>query len=218
MSTLKLNYLQHPSSSTANITLASTGAVAVNGAMTGAGLDLISPTSVAYSTGSASASGGLITFTGVSSISLNGIFSSSYDAYRISSKITAASQNSIGISMRFRSSGTDNSVGNYNNTSIGLDTSGASANLVGDSATSFSIGLVGTGVVVWGLSCDVISPFQTSTTYVHGSRSNFAGTGTGSNGTLTAHHYGTTSFDGFSFIASAGTVTGTIRVYGYKNS
>jgi hypothetical protein len=83
MSTLKLNYLQHPSSSTTNITLASTGAVAVNGAMTGAGLDLITPTSIAYSGGSASVSGGAVTFSAASTVSVNNCFSSTYDNYRI---------------------------------------------------------------------------------------------------------------------------------------
>ena len=36
-------------------------------------------------------------------------------------------------------------------------------------------------------------------------------------GLISTEHQLTNSYDGFTIIASAGTITGTIRIYGYKN-
>jgi hypothetical protein len=78
------------------------------------GLKLLVPTSVAVGSGSASiGTAGQVTFTGASSVSINGVFSSTYDSYRIMFHVTSASANNYPI-LRLRASGTDNSSSNYN--------------------------------------------------------------------------------------------------------
>lgn len=71
------------------------------------GLNPCVPTSVAVGSGSATTSAnGQVTFTGASSISLNGVFSATYDNYRVILSPDAAST-TFNITARLRISGTD---------------------------------------------------------------------------------------------------------------
>jgi len=95
MSTIKTTNIQHPSAVDPAIVLDSDGDAVYAGVhdftsatVTGAGgLRLITPTSIANSGGSSSASGGAVTFTGVTSVSLNGCFTSTYANYFVTLKI-----------------------------------------------------------------------------------------------------------------------------------
>ena len=214
MSTIASTNIKHPSSATNNITLASTGAVAVNGSMTGAGLDLITPTSIAYSGGSASVSGGQITFSGISSISLNGCFSSTYENYRII--IRASHPSGEYLNARLRSSGTDNTASSYQynsqqafNTSWTALRAGAASATIGDFGYFHSTSA--------GLFCDISGPALTAPTSWIYTGSYFTGTTHSSLYGATIHS-ASTSFDGITFYPLSSTITGTIRVYGYKNS
>ena len=112
MSTLKTTNLQHPSSASPNIVLTSGGAVNMSGAtsVTGGGMDLITPTSVAGS--GVTLSGGEVTFSAATTISVNGVFTATYDNYRmVWESSLAASEDSLQIRMRL--AGTDNSSANY---------------------------------------------------------------------------------------------------------
>jgi hypothetical protein len=175
---------------------------------TAPGLAIITPTSIANSGGSASASGGAVTFSAVNSISLNGVFTSTYENYRV----IISSVASVGGdgSFRFRAAGSDLTTSTYNRTMIygqsGVTVSnqaGAAFLNLSDMTTStslFTLDINGANLAarktISGLGY-TSSPF----TQIYGAANTTA-----------------TAMDGFTFYPASGTVTGTIRVYGYKNS
>ena len=214
MSTIASTNIKHPSSATNNITLASTGAVAVNGSMTGAGLDLITPTSIAYSGGTASASGGQVTFNSVTSVSLNGIFSSSYQNYRIMIVLSGASTY-MGIALRTRASGADNGSDYY----VQYHYASGTTNTASRSATTYaSVGYTGTSSLS---VTDIANPNVAAPT-------KFIAISNGSDSTdVSPFFYNFASiqnnssiFDGITLLGLTGgaTFSGIIRAYGYKNS
>lgn len=206
MSTLKVNAI--------NSTAASSGGLAIDtaGNVTGLGMDLITPTSIAYSGGTASATGGAVSFSGVSSISLNGVFSSTYANYRILIE-QMISSTTPGILARLRASGSDNTTTNYNvqrvlfgstTVTAGRDASGTYA-LIGDASTS-------TGAIIF----DLINPALAANTVFQSTATD--STGTGINMRLAVSGFNaTTSFDGITVYPNSGSLSGLLRVYGYKN-
>ena len=209
MSTVKATNFSHPSAANPAIVLDAAGGATV----AGMGLVLVSPTSIANSGGSASASGGQVTFTGVSSVSLNGVFTSAYEFYRIVCSYTASS-NAQNLNFRFRVSGTDNSANEYYSALWRARYDGSSQIL----NTITTIGAVNvSGTARNSLSMDVIDPFLASFTSINGVVNGVDGTQrfVAMNG---MQHTVSSSFDGFSLIPASGNITGTIRVYGYKNS
>lgn len=215
MSTIASTNIKHPSSATNNITLASTGAVAVNGAMTGAGLDLIIPTSVAVSGGSASVSGGQITFSGVSSISINGCFVSTYDNYRIIIDSTSPSANNY-LDMRLRNNGTDDTSASYRYAIgyVGLTSATMTYQTQETGSTRWRASFMPSADTTNSVSIDMYSPKKADLT-------RFAGNGTVSSQTqfLGGMFVSATQFDGFTIYSeAASTIGGTLRVYAYKNS
>jgi hypothetical protein len=179
----------------------------------GAGLDLITPTSIANSGGSASASGGEITFTGVTSISLNGVLTSTYELYRvvmIGGSNQSAWQNAR---MRYRQSGTDNSGSiYYDRRSIFTSTS-----FTGDGNNSATSGLIGYFSATGNYGLLTMDVRRGTQLYVNSTYMGYTASvlGTGQSSILTG---GGSVFDGFTLYADAGTISGIIRVYGYRNS
>ena len=191
MSTIASTNIKHPSSATNNITLASTGAVAVNGAMTGAGLDLITSQ----------------TFSAVSSISVNNCFSNAYSNYGIELNIDSIASGA-GVSMRLRSSGTDLSTGYYGTGWQSVFTS----TLTGDPTSNGSSFWILTSGSPVSAQCFIFNPYRTIQT-----QASFLSMG---NERVAQYSYTTTStaqYDGFSIVTSQ-VSSGSIRVYGYKNS
>ena len=74
------------------------------------GLKLLVPTSVAVGSGTGTANAaGQVTFTGASSVQLNGVFTTTYDNYKIVLNITAISSTDV-LQFRFGTSGTINTT------------------------------------------------------------------------------------------------------------
>ena len=196
MSTLKATYLQHPSASSANVTLASDGKATFNGAMVGAGLDLITSS----------------TFSSVSTVSINNCFNSTYDNYRIVLDHNASA--SIGITARLRLNGTDDSSANYTWQRImAAATSLSTARSTGTTAYFFGDSEIASPNIA---SVDMFKPNKAVYT-------GYVGNLTASNSgsylvTAYGNHQVATAYDGITLIASSGTITGTVRVYGYRNS
>jgi hypothetical protein len=154
-------------------------------------------------------------FTAQSSVSINNVFNSTYDNY----KITFVTNSSYGSSqvqtnMRLRSNGTNDSSGVYfwsrlySGASL---TGGSSAN----SATVWEIG--DSNIPITRFSMDIHLPAASSVTSHVTQAASYQITGPNfflitSSGMTTS----TTSYDGFSIIPTSGTMTGTIKVYGYK--
>ena len=211
MSTLKATNLSHASAASPNIVLDSAGKVTFGGAVAGAGMDLITPTSVA-GTG-VTVSGGQVSFTAATSVSVNGCFTSTYDNYRVVCDYTTGTSGGIVTNFRFRTSGTDNTASVYN--LRGADVGAFTTISVNDQNLAAMITARDGGNA---MVLDVVNPFATKYTTcpfsVHSATA--AVIALARFGVMS--HLSATSFDGFSLIAASSTITGTLRVYGLRNS
>lgn len=178
------------------------------------GLHLITPTSIA-STGTGNSSSintnGSVTFSTCATLSLNGVFSADYDNYMIVARHSTTADYAWRI--RFRASGTDNSTAS---SYVHQYWFGDSTTVSGDRTTAnyavFSArgNTQRAGVVGW-----VYGPFLAQPTayrsvmaddYLNAALTDLAGT-----------HNQSTSYDGITFIAAAGSFTGLVAVYGMRN-
>ena len=208
MSTLKATNLSHASAASPNIVLDSAGKTTFGGAVAGAGLDLITPTSVA-GTG-VTLSGGQVTFTAASTVSLNGCFTAAYDNYQI--VFSGVGSENLGVRARLRLAGTDNSASAYSGQ--GYQSVATLTNIATGPDNLWYFGNAHT--LAFSTAGTFFSPFLAEPTQFLGAgqrRATIADV-TG----LALVHSALTSFDGVSFICSAGTITGKLRLYGMRNS
>jgi hypothetical protein len=174
------------------------------------GLVPIVPSSISVSAGTGSvAANGTITFSNTGEIRINGVFSSTYNNYRILHTSSGSSANT-GVSYRLRAAGVDYSTANQRYGIAYWGFPGAVANTGGSSETVQQIGwvegLAGSRNVA---SVDIFNPFNTvHTGYTSVFHSYVGGV---SNGYVPT----TSSYDGLTFSVT-GTYSGTIKVYGYN--
>jgi hypothetical protein len=153
-------------------------------------------------------------FISATAVNINNCFTSTYSNYRIMLKFKHNSTGDVAW-MRFRTSGSDNtsstyqSMGGYGNASgYVYDSTGS-----GTSLDKARVGYVPSSTCL--MSLDISSPALSeisfySATYVGGDNNNRFWSGAFNS---------TTIFDGFSlYTTSPGTVSGTVRIYGYRNS
>lgn len=173
------------------------------------GLVLLTPGSATG--GTIGATGG-ITFSSVASVTISNIFSSAYKNYRIVCTDMAWSANSNHMSMQMDASGTSRTTGYYQ-AGIGNWYNAASTQYYNVSNGSAFQYLIYTASTVVGSSCiiDVINPYETSITLIQSNSisdqiyANYIGGQVGGG-----------SYNGFKLFPTAGTFSGTIKVYGYK--
>jgi hypothetical protein len=169
--------------------------------------------------------GGLVlinttTFTTVASQSLNSVFSSTYDNYKIILTTTALSTD-LGLRLRFRAAGSDDTTANYYD--IANSFGGSVIAPTGYQATAATSSLVNaTGLLLSAtpernsFSIEIKDPFKTVTTKSVGlnvEQTDTVGLGINAKSYLLLTG---TSYDGFTLFTSTGTVSGTVSVYGYK--
>lgn len=153
-------------------------------------------------------------FSAVVSQSLNDIFTSTYANYLINFNALQNTSNGT-IVFKYRTSGSDNSTANYFFSITGLTTAGAdNMQSASDTQSYFVRGFTGGRVAA---NLNIYSPQLAQTTL-----STSTASGTSNAGNQASYVGGSlfnaaTVFDGITFITSAGTMTGTIRVYGYNN-
>ena len=184
------------------------------------GLSLITPTSITATGGSGSIStGGGVSFASASAISLNGCFSATYDNYKIVLSLSAMSAQTR-VQARLRASGTDASGTDYHTYGIGIDNSMTTktTNLNSTTSWGFAEGNATDGNLVIS-SIDLANPFLAAKTK---GIEQYAGiTSSGSAYALSMNcqlfHNLATSCDGLTIFPASGTITGSIRVYGYRN-
>jgi hypothetical protein len=197
-------YLTQSSASTAYRTIGSTG------------LAKIVPSSIAVGSGTSSANAfGTVTFSGVSSISLNGVFSETYTSYKIVLTNVKSSQYTE-IQARLRVSGSNNTSSNYNSLQTYTAINNAGAGHDKFPATTYWIfaNVTANGQIdSW---YDIWNPYATTLTQYSFTHAKRYDTGDHYNMVGGGVFNATTSFDGLSIIASAGTITGTLSVYGYN--
>jgi hypothetical protein len=148
-------------------------------------------------------------FSAVASQSFNNVFSSTYDTYLINGIFTASI--GLGLRFRYRVAGSDNSTANSYITSrlVNYDpaTSAASVDTDSFALTVADIGTHGR------FTMTVYDPFTAIQTYADTSLGRAENTLMSRTWT---RHTQATSYDGISFIASTGTITGSIKIYGYN--
>lgn len=174
----------------------------------GFGLVLMKPSSVVGGTDNGK---GTVSFTAVSTVSLNDVFNSTYKNYRIVLNVETLST-TLNISSRFRTAGSDNTTANYNYL-LNTNNSSIQTDAFNSDRSQTSALIKSAGVTSQYFVLDVMNPKATFITTVTGQGNELL-----SNLLTFGFGFGlTTSFDGISFIASTGTITGTVSVYGYNN-
>jgi len=155
-------------------------------------------------------------FSAVASQSVNSVFNATYNNYRILVALTSSSASDT-VYLRLRASGTDDTSGNYNRTLVESN-SGGVTNRYDSGATSLDATVTHSpSANGGGFSLDLERPFLTQW-----SAGLLNSTGRGSTGGWVGRaggftHSVATSYDGLTIFTGSGTITGTVRVYGYKN-
>ena len=176
------------------------------------GMKMIVPTSITVGSGSGSVdTNGAVTFSAASTVSINGCFSSTYDNYQIIVTNLTNSTNS-NIQFRMRVAGVDAS-GAATYKYQGFYSDGGTLGNESYSTTQWGLGIANTtptGMIDFSL----YEPFLARATKMKSmawdapAEQTLVYTGT---------HTPATSYDGFTTLNNSGTITGTIRIYGYKN-
>ena len=165
--------------------------------------------------------GGLVlvssaTFTTATTASINNCFTSTYENYRVVISGFSTSSTSANILMRFRNAGADR-ITQYQFAMRGLDAGNNSKDDYGGGYGS--TGFFGSSPVYAGdvtsSTWDVYTPATSNRSYITFTTAYYPGSFAVRTGMIA--HDSTVSNDGFTVYPSNGTVSGNIRVYGYRN-
>jgi len=181
------------------------------------GLIPVRPSSVVIATGSGSANSlGVVSFSGATAISLNNVFTDKFTNYRVILNITNVSVGGA-IRFRYRASGTDASTSNYFMGGIYGRHGGSYGPYNADADSSgYVVELAATGLTYGHSAIDVMSPqkaIRSTATF------NALGVLAAQVTSISAGFLFdiATQFDGFTLIPTAGTVSGSIQVFGYND-
>lgn len=170
------------------------------------------PSSVSATSGTATVSStGQVTFTTATTVSVNGVFSASYENYL--AVVDGVASGDTGINLRLRVSGSDNSTANsyvHQQQTAEGSTAGAAqftgdlariANFSNVKANGFHLYFYQPAVAARSLMRTVTVSSRSSNTYWFD---------------VIATHNQTVAYDGFTVIAAANNLTGTLTVYGFN--
>jgi hypothetical protein len=156
------------------------------------------------------------TFSAVSSQSFNSIFSSTYDNYKIVVSNLTHSVGGVGVNMRLRKSGTDDSSTNYVRQYVDANGSTLASARPGTDTLWLTL-LPSTGTENGFSEMTIFNPNNATikTAIIGGFPYN--GTTLVSQTYYGFHNVATSAnYDGFSLIPGSGTISGTVSVYGYS--
>jgi hypothetical protein len=153
------------------------------------------------------------TFTGSSAVNIDSIFSATYQNYKIEMFISTASAQ-VPLHYRYRVGGSSNSTANYGNQYLIAD----STSVLAARTTSQTLGDIGTTTLtdISFYDMTLFNPFAAAKKAMIVNGGAFGGEAYIRNQVNTFK--AATSFDGISFIPASGTITGTVRVYGYRQA
>jgi hypothetical protein len=157
-------------------------------------------------------------FSAVSSVSIDDVFSSTYTMYRVTIFLSSMSANTVML-MKFRNSGSDLSAAGYLSNNRGMSDGGtlASHNFSG-ATTGMSLGFT-SSAHNFGCVLDVFDPAGTQRPIISGqTQGQLSGAGGFASWRIGGKYNAASTANGMSLIASSGTITGNLRVYGYRNS
>lgn len=182
-----------------------------------AGMIPIVPTSVDKSGGTVSISTtGTVTFTGVSSLSLNNCFNNNFAHYLVVFTATNSSA-ACNFGFRLRSAGSDLSTSGYQSVSMRSRSDNSTVINAGADVNSIILSGGSTNAVNLAGELKFYNPKAAQYTYTAGQHQ-VAETATLLYAMTTASRtQNTNQYDGLTFYPSAGTITGTIAVYGWND-
>ena len=177
------------------------------------GLILATPSSVSYTGTSATINAnGAVDFSGITGLTLNGVFTSTYDNYRIVMSSKASSGNNIAVWARVASGGTTDGSNNYYTEVI--DIGGTTLGSRKDTSTVWTL-FGASHTELNGITAHMYKPAiaaPTSFRLVH--TSSYLGATINESAGV---HNVSTSYDGFAIYPAGGpTLSGTIAIYGYN--
>lgn len=181
----------------------------------GGGFVPVSPSSVAVAGGTASANAlGVVQFTGATtSLSINGVFTSAHENYRVVFRADTASTVGSATWVRLRAGAADDVGTNYGRN--GYFQQGTSAVTAFGAITADKLELAYNEDNSNVLILDVFRPQLTTRTVGTFQSRGYSAAPLVSNGAFI--NYSVNAYDGISFIASAGTFTGKLQVFGYND-
>jgi hypothetical protein len=184
--------------------------------LSNSGLVPIVPTSVAVGSGTGSASAtGQVTFSLASSVSLNGVFSATYQNYMVVMNISARSTTNY-IRLRWRVGGVDNTTADYDYQYLRAITTTVGANEgLNQTAADFITSSTNETTTSVATMSNVFQ--NTAEAYFQNQSNVGVPNGPGYLEFLCGGINASTSFDGVTFFATAGTFSGLIMVYGMTN-
>jgi hypothetical protein len=151
-------------------------------------------------------------FSAASSVNVDSVFSSTFSSYRITLQVYGSTNSNTRL--RYRVSGGDSDTAVYYSRGY-YQNATTLQNLIDDAATSAFLtnhatnSTAGLGRV----SIDVHAPYLAERTIMH---VQWMDSDTALCGTHHVMHANSTSYTGFTLLPSAGTITGVVRVYGYR--
>jgi hypothetical protein len=180
------------------------------------GLVPVIPSSFSTVSGTSSRSGATVSFDSVSSLSLNGVFTATYNSYKIIFSQQSASA-TADLYFRFRASGGDKTTSYYTNGS--LITGGSVAGVSNVNVNYFLVSsthLNTAGTAHASLTMEVIQPFLAKPTTLQTKGTAWTGSNVRTFD-LAGFHSETQSQDGFTLFPVSGTFGGFISVHGYNS-
>lgn len=197
----------------AKITAAITNSII--GVVNAQGLTSVIPTSVAGSGVSVGAAG-KVTFTAATSVSVNGCFTSTYDNYRIMLEVPTVSA-TVTLTANLRSAGADTTAANYDLEVLqGTSSTAAAAQAAAGASWSVNGGVTGTvHDITFELKRPALALPTYGTLFSMVTQNPQTAPGVAVRG---LSHRLSTAYDGFTITPTGGTITGTIRIYGYNNN
>jgi hypothetical protein len=155
------------------------------------------------------------TFSAVSAVNFNNVFSATYDNYILRGSYIGSTD--IGCDIRLRLGTTDNTAANYQRQVANI-TDGTVVNARQTGQTSWlDFRRHRTDMSIASIS-EVHDPFAARATTAISLTASSNSDANVSLGNNTFRHTAATSFDGFSLIAAAGTITGSFSVYAYAKA
>ena len=152
-------------------------------------------------------------FSGVASQNITGVFSATYNTYRIIFNLVGTTVTERDLNFRLLSGTTPNSATNYRIQEL-VATGASTVATRTTGATSWTVGRA-VSSTTFAQYLDIFFPFETKTTQAL----SFAVNAPTGNITLINKSYGldvTTSYDGFQILPSADNITGSVNTYGYN--
>jgi hypothetical protein len=157
------------------------------------------------------------TFSGSSSQSITSVFTSTYDNYFVT--VDYDSSTALDLRMRLRTTSDDTGSGTYQTHALLYGSDGGSLNYADNGTAGFSRWTFNTGTYRAHADMLICGPnlasVQTNWTGRFAYRANG---GVGYDAFWGGNTTTTTQYTGFTFYPSTGTITGTVRVYGMRNS